>query len=169
MQAPDWSYDNGGTDWNVSYPDCGSKKFSQQSPSTVNISETKNYDWKKDAFAFVPYFFPCQIASASTSNYTLTITLDQASLQGKFLGIQAVEPQRLIHHYVKWDTRTIQFHYPAEHQWAVVAKNGSNVTVTADLEMQIYGVVSIVTKFQILPLAHNPPVLANSSPSFPFR
>ena len=139
--APAWNYDNDGTDWAESYSNCNGSVFKQQSPFTLNISDPKVTDWSKQQFAFVPYFSPAKIASVSTDNLVFTIDIAEDPT-GKFIGIQAVEPQIGIHHFVKWHTASMQFHYPAEHPWTVVKQDGSNNTVTAALELQIYGKVS---------------------------
>lgn len=59
----------------------------------------------------------------------------------RFLGFDAIEPNKVLFNYVKFDLKKVQFHYPAEHVWAVLHNEtvgGTNQTERADLEMQIY-------------------------------
>lgn len=109
----------------------------------MNISEksSKLLDWSKDEFSFVASFYKTQIKSVSSETLVQTYEIDK-SPEGKFIGFWAAEPKHSLHHFVKWETTQIKFHYPAEHPWTQVLKNGTNNTVYASMEMQIYGYVS---------------------------
>lgn len=83
------------------------------------------YDWKEDKFSFIPNFQKTQIDQVYNDSLVYNVTLKPAST-GSFQGFYAIEPKHHLYKYVRWETTSVQFHYPAEHLWTVVKKNGTN-------------------------------------------
>ena len=117
---PNWNYDQGGDNWN--FTNCNNAK-QQQSP--VDLKNPGINWWEPEkavAFTFLPSYTP-DVPSIQVVNFTKIAS-------GSFGSILITEPSDYgATQVIKWDAKSVRFHYPSEHTIA---------GVSYDLEMQIY-------------------------------
>lgn len=106
----------------------------------LGANETILTDWTTHNFTFVASFWKTTLTNKNTDSYVATYDIVKDP-NGRFQGFDAIEPNKALFNYVKFELRRVQFHYPAEHVWAVLhneTEGGANQTERADLEMQVY-------------------------------